>query len=137
MAQKAKIYKISKDSKSNNDKAITQFIVGIGVYALVIMIADSLFKGIDVENFFYAIIAALILSVLNYYLKPILAFLTLPLNILTLGITYPIINVIILEICDFIMGKSFEVSGFINVFLIAIFISVLRMFLDEIITKKI
>ena len=137
MAQKAKIYKIGKDSKSNNDKAITQFIVGIGVYALVIMIADSLFKGIDVENFFYAIIAALILSVLNYYLKPILAFLTLPLNILTLGITYPIINVIILEICDFIMGKSFEVSGFINVFLIAIFISVLRMFLDEIITKKI
>ena len=47
MAQKAKIYKISKDSKSNNDKAITQFIVGIGVYALVIMIADSLFKGIE------------------------------------------------------------------------------------------
>ena len=136
MAQKAKIYKIDKNKKSE-DKAVTQFIVGIVVYALVIEIASSLFKGIEVYNFFYAIIAALILSILNYYLKPILEFLTLPLNILTLGITYPIINVIILEICDLIMGSAFEVNGFLNVFIIAIFISLLRMFLDEIITKKI
>ena len=136
MAQKAKIYKIDKKKKSE-DKAVTQFIVGIVVYALVIEIASSLFKGIEVYNFFYAIIAALILSILNYYLKPILEFLTLPLNILTLGITYPIINVIILEICDLIMGSAFEVNGFLNVFIIAIFISLLRMFLDEMITKKI
>ena len=136
MAQKAKIYKIDKNKKSE-DKAVTQFIVGIVVYALVIEIASSLFKGIEVYNFFYAIIAALILSILNYYLKPILEFLTLPLNILTLGITYPIINVIILEICDLIMGSAFEVNGFLNVFIIAIFISLLRMFLDEMITKKI
>ena len=135
MAQKAKIYKI--DKKKSEDKAVTQFIVGIVVYALVIEIASSLFKGIEVYNFFYAIIAALILSILNYYLKPILEFLTLPLNILTLGITYPIINVIILEICDLIMGSAFEVNGFLNVFIIAIFISLLRMFLDEMITKKI
>ncbi len=107
------------------------------MYAFVLMVANALFKGIYVESFFFAIIAALILSVLNYYLKPILEFLTLPLNILTLGITYPIINVIILEICDLIMGTSFEVKGFINVFIIAIFISLLRMFLDSIITKKI
>ncbi len=138
MATKAKIYKIDNNKKNTSgDKAVSQFIVSILVYAFVLMVANALFKGICVESFFFAIIAALILSVLNYYLKPILEFLTLPLNILTLGITYPIINVIILEICDLIMGTSFEVKGFINVFIIAIFISLLRMFLDSIITKKI
>ncbi len=137
MAKKAKIYKIEDNSNKSNNKAIMQFIVGILVYAVVLMIASSLFRGLYVSNFFYAIVAALILSVLDYYLKPIIKFLTLPLNIITLGLSYPIVNVIILWICDLIMGKSFELHGFISVFIIGIFISILRIFLDQIITKNV
>jgi putative membrane protein len=136
MSRKAKIYKIDNNSKASNN-AMVQFIVGIFVYALVIWIAANLFRGLFVANFFYAIIAALILSVLNYYLKPLLQFLTLPLNIITLGISYPIINVILLWLCDLIMGKSFELGGFLSAFIIAIFISILRLFLDSVITKNV
>ena len=137
MAKKAKIYKIEDNSNKDNNRTIMQFIVGILVYAIVLVIASSLFRGLYVSNFYYAIVAALILSVLDFYLKPIIKFLTLPLNIITLGLSYPIVNVIILWICDLIMGKSFELHGFISVFIIAIFISILRIFLDQIITKNV
>ena len=137
MAKKVKIYKIENTNTEEGNKAILQFIVGILVYAFVLECAAYLFRGLFISNFFYAIIAALILSILDYYLKPLLKFLTLPLNIITLGITYPIVNVILLWICDLIMGKSFEIGGLISAFVIAIFISIFRIFLDNIITRNV
>ncbi len=137
MAKKAKIYKISETNTKESNKVMIQFIVGILVYAFVLEIAACLFRGLTISNFFYAIVAALILSILDYYLKPLLKFLTLPLNILTLGITYPIVNVILLWLCDVIMGPAFELGGFLSAFIIAIFISIFRIFLDNIITKNV
>ena len=55
----------------------------------------------------------------------------------TLGIAYPIVNVILLKLCDFIMLGSFEINGIIAPFIIAIFISVMKIFLDSAITKKV
>ena len=52
----------------------------------------------------------------------------LPLTILSFGIAYPIVNVIILKICDLLMGASFEMGGLIITFIIAIFISALKIF---------
>ena len=140
MAKKVKIYKINdnndKVSKDNN-KVILQFVVGILVYAFVIELAADLFRGIYVSNFFYAIVAALILSILNYYVKPLIIFFTWPLTLATLGIAYPIVNVILLWICDGIMGSAFELGGLLSTFVIAIFISILRIFLDNIITRNV
>ena len=137
MAKKAKIYKIQNSNTTEGNKVMLQFVVGILVYAFVLECAASLFRGLYIANFFYAIIAALLLSVLDYYLKPLIQFLTLPLTIVTLGIAYPIVNVILLWICDLMMGKSFELGGLISAFIIAIFISILRIFLDNIITRNV
>ena len=131
---KTKIYKI--DNKRNDKEDAISFIVGICVYAFVLMLTSSLFERFYIESFWYAIIAALILSALNYTIKPLLIYWTLPLNILTFGIAYPIVNMIILKICDVLMGNSFQISGFISMFLIAIFISVLKIIFDNLITKK-
>ena len=138
--KKAKLYKIDKDgfyTEAEKKSSAYQFVVGILVYALVLMITNALFKGIYVENFFYAIIAALILSFLNATVKPVLVFLAIPLTILTYGIAYPIVNVIILNLCDIIMGNAFSVTGFFSTFVIAIFISFLKIVLDRVITKKV
>ena len=61
----------------------------------------------------------------------------IPITILTYGIAYPIVNVIILNICDLIMGDAFTVTGLFSTFVIAIFISALKIFLDRVITKKV
>ena len=132
---KGKLYKIDKNMNPKSDTST--FIVSLVVYAIVLMLANSLFKNIYVENFLYALIAALILSALNYTIKPILIYWTLPLSVVTFGIAYPIVNMIILKICDILMGSSFEISGFFSTFIIAIFISGMKMFLDSFITKNI
>lgn len=138
---KGEIYKIDKKGNNsynvNKKSDFTSFCVSILVYAVVLMIANALFKGIYIENFLYAIIAALILSGLNYTIKPILIYWTLPLSIMTYGIAYPIVNMIILKLCDLIMGNAFNISGFISTFIIAVFISFLRIILDNIITKNV
>ena len=133
---KAQLYKID-DNKYNNKGDLLKFIVGIFVYAFVLWMANYLFKNIYIESFLSCIIAALIMSLLNYTVKPLLIYWTLPLTIVTCGIAYPIVNMIILEICDVLMGEHFIVGNFISVFFIAIFISFMKMFLDSLITKKV
>jgi putative membrane protein len=135
--KKVTIYKIEQNNVYNQKKISTEVIVGLVVYAAVLMIASSLFEGFYVENFIYAIIAALLLNLLNITIKPTLVLLTLPLSIVTLGIAYPIVNVILLKLCDFIMGRSFEISGLVAPFIIAVFISVMKIILDSLITKKV
>lgn len=137
MAKKATIYKIESNSVYAQKDNSTEFIVGIIVYAMVLMMASGLFEAIYVSNFFYAIIAALILNLLNSTIKPLLIVLTLPLNIITLGIAYPIVNVILLQFCDFLMGDVFSISGIFAPFIIAVFISFMKILLDRLITKKV
>ena len=131
---KNEVYRIDKEERKNN--TIT-FVVGIIVYAFVLILATEVFKNFYIESFWYAVVAALILSLLNYTIKPVLVVLTLPVTIITCGIAYPIVNMIILKLCDIIMGNSFVIKGFLSMFFISIFISLLRMFLDQIITKQI
>lgn len=132
---KAKIYKIEKYSNSNDNAK--SFIVELVVYAVILIIVDALFRNIYIENFLYALIAAFILSFLNSKVKPLLIILTLPLTIITCGIAYPIVNVIILKLCDWLMGSAFEMGGLISSFIIAIFISLLKMMFDRYIQKRV
>lgn len=133
---KVKLYKID-NNKYDNKSDLLKFIVGIFVYAFVLWMANYLFKNIYIENFLSCIVAALIMSLLNYTVKPLLIYWTLPLTIITYGIAYPIVNMIILKICDVLMGEHFVIGNFISVFFIAIFISFMKMFLDSLITKKV
>ena len=133
---KTKLYKID-DNEYNNKKDALKFIVGIVVYTIVLLISDYLFENIYIDNIYSAAIAALIMSLLNYTIKPLLIYWMLPLTIITCGIAYPIVNMIILKICDLIMGRHFIIGNFVSVFFIAIFISIVKMFLDNLITKKV
>ena len=135
--KKVTIYKIEENNVYKQKDTSTEFIVGIIVYAVVLMMASTIFEGFYVKNFIVGIFASIILTFLNSTIKPILVILTLPLSVVTLGIAYPIVNVILLKLCDFIMLGSFEINGIIAPFIIAIFISVMKIFLDSAITKKV
>lgn len=106
-------------------------------YAITLMLASSLFEKFYVSGFFTALIAALIIMLLNLTVKPFLKIITLPINILTLGLLYPFLDVIILKIASMFMGDSFIVEGLLIPFFIAIFISFVTLLLDGAITKKI
>ena len=133
---KAKLYKID-NSKRNNKIDLTTLVVSIVVYAVVLLITSSLFEHFYVDRLINALIAACILSVLNYTIKPLLVYWTLPLSIITYGIAYPIVNMIVLKLCDILMGSTFVLTGFFSTFVVAIFISVLRIIFDNMITKRV
>ncbi|MBR4178358.1 MAG: phage holin family protein [Bacilli bacterium] len=135
---KTKIFKIEKEeyNKKDNKNDLLSMAIGIAIYAFILIISSNLFTNFYIDNYFWAIIAAVLISALNYTIKPFLVFLTLPLTIITFGIAYPLVNMIILKICDLLMGDKFVISGFFSLFFIAIFISILKIILDKFITKN-
>ena len=84
-------------------------------YAIVLILVSVLFsKTFYINNSYYglyAFVAAIIIYVLNQTIKPILFYITLPITALTMGLFYPILNVLILYITSFILGDNFQIHG--------------------------
>lgn len=116
-------------------KELIVLVLEIFTGALSLCLASYLFKSFYVENFWYACLASVIISLLSVYLKPLLEVLTLPINIITLGLTYPIINMIILKVTGLLLGSNFIVKGFFVPIFISIFISIINAFLNNIIVN--
>lgn len=123
-----------------NNNVIEWLIYMIG-YAIVLVIVSSLFESFEVNTKYfgiYALLSSIIINILNHTIKPIINFLTLPLTIVSLGILYPISNVIILYITSFILGKNiFYIGGFIAPLIIAVIISFLNILMEGLIIKPI
>ena len=127
-----KIYRNQVEVKNNKSEFVV-FLLEIVASALVLMLASSLFENFYVENIWYALIASLIISIFNVSIKPILVFLTLPVTFASLGLLYPIVNLIILKLTGLVLGSSFVISGWILAFFIAIFISFVTLILKKIV----
>ena len=75
----------------------------------------------------------MVLFIANRLIKPLLFWLTLPLTALTLGLFYPVINVFILKIADWILMSHFEINGIVWVFIVSIIISIMNAIMDNLI----
>jgi putative membrane protein len=69
------------------------------VSGFAVLLTSKLIPGFEIEGFFSACIAALFIGLANAVIWPILFFLTLPINILTLGLFTFVINGAVLKIC--------------------------------------
>ena len=116
---------------------ILEMLLTLLINSVSLMLASKIFEGFYIASFGYAIITSLVISFLGRLVKPTLELLLLPMTIITTGLSYPLINVIILKLASLIMGKSFIVEGWILPFFISIFLSIITIVLDQIITKKI
>jgi putative membrane protein len=87
------------------------FLVKLGINALALLLAAQIFHKIWFENQQATFIAALVLALVNSYLRPIVVILTLPINILTLGLFTLVINGLMLELVSWII-PAFHVEGF-------------------------
>lgn len=89
---------------------------------LVLLIAHFM-TSVDVADFKTAIIVAVVLGLLNIFIKPILVILTLPVTILTLGLFLFVINAVIILICSRIV-EGFRVNSFWTALIFSIILSV-------------
>jgi len=97
------------------------------IVALSLLLAEYLIPGISVASFYTALIVAVLLGIVNLILKPILVILTLPINIMTLGLFTLVINAALFWFLATIV-KGFYVDGFIAAFLGALLVSVVSYF---------
>ena len=127
-------------NKIINNKFVEWLIYMIG-YAIVLITVSVLFSSFEINRQYfglYALLASIIIYILNQTIKPVLTYITLPLTVISWGLFYPVINIIILYITSFILGKNnFQITGIIAPFFIAIIISLLNILMEGLVLKPI
>ncbi len=98
----------------------------------LVLIIPYLIKGIKIDGFMTALCVAIVLGLLNIFVKPIFVVLTLPFTIFTLGLFLLVINALIILICDTIVG-GFSVNSFWTAVLFSIILSLSQSIIYKII----
>ena len=86
------------------------------INAAAIFLVPYVVPGVRIANFYTALIAALVIGLVNAVIRPILMLLTLPITIMTLGLFTLVLNAILFWFVSTIV-KGFEVQGFAAAFL--------------------
>ncbi|MEO8234450.1 MAG: phage holin family protein [Flavobacterium sp.] len=90
----------------------------------LIVIALSYFMGgVQVDNITTAIKVAVVLALLNTFLKPVLVFFTFPITVVTLGLFLLVINAAIVLLCDHWLD-GFNISSFLTALIFSILLSI-------------
>ena len=105
------------------------------ISTVVVFVLAHFLPGIAVDSFATALLVAVVLALLNTFLKPILIFLTIPVTIITLGLFLLVINAVIILICDKLID-GFGVSGFWYALLFSLLLSLGQSILNNIFVEK-
>ena len=103
--------------------------------ACAVIIGAYIITGVTIDTFWAALWVALFLGLINVTLKPVLLILTLPINILTLGLFTFIINAALIMLVSSVI-KGFHVSGFWTAILFGIVLSTISYLLNKIFNPK-
>lgn len=102
-----------------------KYVINWAVMTLAVFISAEIIPGVEVDTIWTAFITALVLGIINLFLKPILLILTLPINIFTLGLFTLVINaLLVLLASNYVDG--FTVTGFWWALLFSIVMSIVN-----------
>jgi len=86
-------------------------LLGWGVNIVALLVIDEIFDTIEIGRWGSILLGAAVLGLANAFVKPVLAILTLPVILLTLGLGYFAINVLMLALAEWI-APDFKIDGF-------------------------
>jgi putative membrane protein len=92
------------------------------ITALLVLGLAKIIKGVVVDEFTTALTVAIVLGLLNFFVKPVLVLFTLPVTVFTLGLFLLVINAIMILLCDHFV-EGFHVSSFWTAMLFSIILS--------------
>lgn len=105
---------------------LKRFIVHLVVTALLLVLVSQFVSGVHVRNLPVALLAALVLGIVNFLVRPILVLITLPVTILTLGLFLIIINALMLELTS-VLVSGFVVQNFVSALIAAVLLGVFNL----------
>ncbi|MGB3589613.1 MAG: phage holin family protein [Tunicatimonas sp.] len=100
-------------------------LISILVNAVSVFLASYVLRGVMVNNFWTALIVAVLLAIINAVIKPILIFLTIPITILTLGLFILVINALLLMLIDALL-EGLKIKNFGWAVLFGIVLSIIN-----------
>jgi putative membrane protein len=103
--------------------------------AIAVLILSQILPGITVQSYGTAILVAVVISLLNMFVRPLLIFFTLPATIVTLGLFLFVINAVIILVAGNLVG-GFAVSGFFTALLFSILLSIFRSMLFSLLKEN-
>jgi putative membrane protein len=96
---------------ARRDEFLISALVGWGINIVALLVVDGIFDSVDIGRWWPVLIGAAVLGIANAVVKPVLAVLALPLIIVTLGLAYFAINVLMLALAEWI-ATDFSIDGF-------------------------
>jgi putative membrane protein len=111
---------------------IIQFIISV----ISIIACAEILDNVTVTRYETAIVVALLWSLLNTFIKPILVFLTFPITLLTLGLFLVVINIIIIMLISYLVGDGFYVASWWGALQFSILYSLIESLLNYIFDTK-
>jgi putative membrane protein len=111
-----------------------KFITKAILTSVAVLVADFFLDGIKIEDTLTAMIVAVILGLLNTFIKPVLVMLTIPFTVFTLGLFLLVINIIIIYLAAEIV-PSFTVASWWSALLFSFIVSFVFGFLERWINK--
>lgn len=108
---------------------INMIIKWIVYSALIIFIAWAI-PGIDVENFWSAMLVCIVIASINTFIRPLIQFISLPITFLTLGLFSFVINALLLMLAGWIT-PGFEVDGFWSALFGSIILAIFASIIDR------
>lgn len=112
-----------------------QLVVRLLLNALALVVVAYVMPGFDVADFGAAIVAAIVIGVVNTFIKPILLLVTLPITILTFGIFAFVLNVLLLMGVAAIV-PGFAIDGFITAAIASIALALVSYFLQSLANER-
>lgn len=105
------------------------------INSIALLVTAYFFSGIHISGFASALMAALVLGIVNAIIRPIFILFTLPLNLLTLGLFTLVINGIMLKLAAALVS-GFYVQGIFSAIIGAIFLSLISSIMSSIVKEK-
>ena len=103
-----------------------KIIINLLLSAALLWVIAWIFPGVSINGFGTAIIAALVLGLINAVIKPVIELLTLPLTAITLGLFSLVINALMLSLTSVIVS-GFRIDSFLTAFFASIVLSLLNL----------
>jgi putative membrane protein len=111
------------------------FIIRFLLNGLAVFLTAYLLPGVDVDGYATALIVALVISIANVIVKPVLIVLTIPITILTLGLFLLVINAVIILLVDWVVD-GFFVDGFWWALFCSLILAIFTSMFDDLSKKR-
>ena len=102
--------------------------------ALALVVTAYIVPGFRVNDFVSAMLTAIVIGLINTFIKPILSFLTTPINMLTLGLFTFVVNAIVLYLASLVV-PGFKIDGVLAAILGAVVLSVVAVVISTLVKE--